>query len=44
LSMREDDTGEVGVSCQFCNTRYGFNEADLRKLKADAPDAASPKI
>lgn len=44
LSMREDDTGEVGVSCQFCNTRYGFNEADLRALKAsdeDSPEQAS---
>lgn len=44
LSMREADTGEVGVSCQFCNTRYGFNEAELRQLKADDPEAASPKI
>lgn len=35
LSMREEDTGEVGVSCQFCNTRYGFDEDDLRALKAD---------
>lgn len=44
LSMREADTGEVGVSCQFCNTRYGFNEADLRTLKADAPEEGAPKI
>lgn len=36
LAMREEDTGEVGVSCQFCNTRYGFNEAELRALKANA--------
>lgn len=35
LSMRESATGEVAVSCQFCNTRYAFNEADLRTLKAD---------
>ena len=35
LSMRESDTGEVAVSCQFCNTRYGFNEADIRAFKAD---------
>lgn len=40
LSMREADTGEIGVSCQFCNARYGFNEADLRILKAS--DEAAP--
>ncbi|AJD50169.1 molecular chaperone Hsp33 [Thalassospira sp. MBR-102] len=34
LDMREPDSGEVAVSCQFCNTRYGFNEADLRALKS----------
>ena len=39
LSMREEDTGEVGVSCQFCNTRYGFDENDLRALKADDANA-----
>ncbi|MEQ9347090.1 MAG: Hsp33 family molecular chaperone HslO [Thalassospira sp.] len=39
LAMREADTGEVGVSCQFCNTRYGFNEADLRAFKANEADA-----
>jgi molecular chaperone Hsp33 len=36
LDMREADSGEVAASCQFCNTRYGFNEADLRALKADS--------
>tara|TARA_R110000751_G_scaffold4098_6_gene19087 strand:+ start:438 stop:1460 length:1023 start_codon:yes stop_codon:yes gene_type:complete len=42
LDMREAHTGEVGVTCQFCNTHYGFNEADLRTLKADiAADADS---
>ncbi|WP_417804979.1 Hsp33 family molecular chaperone HslO [Thalassospira lucentensis] len=40
LSMREDATGEVAVSCQFCNTRYAFNEADLRTLKADESQAS----
>jgi len=43
LSMREDDTGEVGVSCQFCNTRYGFNEAELRALKANDTETATSK-
>ncbi|WP_114090037.1 Hsp33 family molecular chaperone HslO [Thalassospira profundimaris] len=44
LAMREAHTGEVGVTCQFCNTHYGFNEADLRFLKAGdatADDAAT---
>ncbi|MEQ8391093.1 MAG: Hsp33 family molecular chaperone HslO [Thalassospira sp.] len=41
LAMREADTGEVGVSCQFCNTRYGFNEADLRAFKANEADAGA---
>ena len=41
LSMREEDTGEVGVSCQFCNTRYGFDEDDLRALKADDATASA---
>ncbi|WP_430473524.1 Hsp33 family molecular chaperone HslO [Thalassospira lucentensis] len=41
LAMREADTGEVGVSCQFCNTRYGFNEADLRAFKASEADAGA---
>ncbi|MFH1805972.1 MAG: Hsp33 family molecular chaperone HslO [Pseudomonadota bacterium] len=40
LDMREADSGEVAATCQFCKTRYGFNEADLRLLKAegDAPE------
>lgn len=31
-----EEEGEVGVSCQFCNQHYGFDETDIRTMFSDS--------
>ncbi|NVK42593.1 MAG: Hsp33 family molecular chaperone HslO [Oceanospirillaceae bacterium] len=31
-----EEEGEVGVSCQFCNQHYGFDEADIRTMFSES--------